>query len=140
MIYALAGLFMWSFLAATVLPLSSEIPLVAYVQSYEQIAAPVIVATLGNYLGSCTTYWLARKGTGAFDKTRDLQESDTKAARLLRRLGQPVLLLSWVPIIGDALVALAGGMKMNFKMFSLWTATGKLLRYVVVAWGASAFS
>lgn len=138
MIYALAGLFMWSFLAATVLPLSSEIPLVAYVQSYQQIAAPVIVATLGNYLGSCTTYWLARRAAGAFDKTRELQESQTKAARLLRRFGQPALLLSWVPIFGDALVALAGGVKMDFKMFSLWTAIGKLLRYAAVAWAASA--
>ena len=59
MIYALAALFMWSFLAATVLPLSSEIPLVAYVKGYEQVFVPVIIATLGNYLGSCTTYLLA---------------------------------------------------------------------------------
>ncbi len=138
MIYALAGLFMWSFLAATVLPLSSEIPLVAYVKSYGQVAVPVIVATIGNYLGSCTTYWLARKGASAFGKTSELQESDTKSARLLRRFGQPVLLLSWVPIIGDALVALAGGLKMDFKMFSLWTAIGKLLRYAAVGLAASA--
>jgi len=140
MIYALAGLFVWSFLAATIVPLSSEIPLVAYVQSYEQIAAPVIVATLGNYLGSCTTYWLARRAAGAFGKTRELRESQTKAARLLRRFGQPVLLLSWVPIIGDAIVALAGGLKMDFKLFSLWTGIGKLLRYAAVAWAASALN
>ena len=137
MIYALGGLFVWSFLAATILPLSSEIPLVAYVRGYDQLVAPVIVATIGNYLGSCTTYWLARRAASAFDKTRELQESDTKAARLLRRFGQPALLLSWVPIIGDALVALAGGVKMNFKMFSRWTATGKLLRYAAVAWAAN---
>lgn len=128
---------MWSFLAATILPLSSEIPLAVYVQNYGQIVAPVIVATLGNYLGSCTTYWLARRSVGAFNKTRELQESDTKAARLLRRFGQPALLLSWVPIVGDAIVALAGGLKMDFKMFSLWTATGKFLRYAAVGWAAS---
>ncbi len=139
MLYALAGLFLWSFLAATVLPLSSEIPLAVYVQNYGQIAVPVIVATLGNYLGACTTYWLARKSAGAFGKTRELQESETKAARLLRRFGQPALLLSWVPIVGDAIVALAGGLKMDFKMFSLWTATGKLLRYAAVGWAASTF-
>jgi hypothetical protein len=84
------------------------------------------------------TYWLARKGAGAFDKTRELQESNSKAARLLRRFGQPSLLFSWLPIIGDALVALAGGVKMDFKMFSLWTVIGKLLRYAAVAWAASA--
>ncbi len=138
MIYALAGLFMWSFLAATILPLSSEIPLVAYVQSYEQLFAPVLVATLGNYLGSCTTYLLARRAANTFGKTRELQESQTKAARLFRRFGQPALLLSWVPLIGDAIVALAGGLKMDFKWFSLWTAAGKLLRYAAVGWAASA--
>lgn len=137
MLYALAGLFMWSFLAATVLPLSSEIPLAVYVQNYGQIAVPVIVATFGNYLGACTTYWLARKSAGAFGKTRELQESETKAARLLRRFGQPSLLLSWVPIVGDAIVALAGGLKMDFRMFSVWTAAGKLLRYAAVGWAAS---
>ena len=130
---------MWSFLAATILPLSSEIPLAVYVQNYGQIAVPVIIATIGNYLGSCTTYWMARRAAGAFGRTRELQESESKSARLLRRFGQPVLLLSWVPIIGDALVALAGGVRMNFKMFSLWTATGKLLRYVAIGWAASTF-
>lgn len=140
MIYALVGLFMWSFLAATVLPLSSEIPLAVYVQNYGQIAVPVIVATIGNYLGACTTYWLARRAAGAFGKTRELQESETKAALLLRRFGQPVLLLSWVPILGDAIVALAGGLKMEFRMFSVWTAAGKLLRYTAVGWAASTFN
>jgi membrane protein YqaA with SNARE-associated domain len=81
----------------------------------------------------------ARKSVGAFDKNRELQKSDTKAARLFRRFGQPALLLSWLPIIGAALVILAGGLKMDFKTFSIWTVCGKLLRYFVVAWGASAF-
>lgn len=137
MLYALVGLFIWSFLAATVLPLSSEIPLAVYVQNYGQIAVPVIVATIGNYLGACTTYWLARRAVGAFGKTRELQESETKAARLLRRFGQPALLLSWVPVLGDAIVALSGGLKMDFRMFSVWTTVGKLLRYAAVGWAAS---
>ncbi len=50
---------MWSFLAATILPLSSEVPLIVYVRSYNQFVLPVAVATLGNYLGSCTTCHLA---------------------------------------------------------------------------------
>lgn len=140
MMLALGGLFLWSFLAATVLPLSSEVPLIVYVRSYNQFLLPVAVASIGNYLGSCTTYWLARRAAGAFGKTQELQQSQTRAARLLRRFGQPALLLSWVPIIGDAIVALAGGLKMSFKWFSLWTALGKLLRYAAVAWSASALS
>jgi len=42
--------------------------------------------------------------------------------------GQPALWLSRVPIIGDAMIALVGGLMMDFKIFSLWTAAGKLLR------------
>lgn len=137
MIFALASLFLWSFLAATVLPLGSEVPLVVYVRGYNQIALPVVIATTGNYLGSCTTYWLARRAAGTFGKTEPSQQSQTRAARLLWRFGQPALLLSWVPIIGDVMVAVAGATRMPFLAFSTWTATGKLLRYVAVAWAAA---
>ena len=138
MIFALASLFLWSFLAATILPLGSEVPLVAYVRGYNQIALPVVISTIGNYLGSCTTYWLARRAAGAFNKTQELRRSQTRAARLLRRFGQPALLLSWVPFIGDALVALAGAVRLPFGVFSLWVTVGKGLRYAVVAWAAGA--
>ena len=134
-----AGLFAWSFLAATVLPLGSEAALIAIVRTEEQVLVPVIVATTGNYLGACTTYWVGRRAAQALGKGQPEGEpSDARAARLLRRYGQPVLLLSWVPLIGDALVALAGGMRVPFLKFSFWTVLGKAARYVVVAWAASA--
>ncbi len=128
---------MWSFLAATILPLSSEVPLLVYVRSYNQFLLPVAVATVGNYLGSCTTYWLARRATQQFARTREMAKSEQRAARLLRRFGQPALLLSWVPVIGDVMVALAGAMRVPFARFSLWVALGKTARYVAVAWAAA---
>jgi len=114
------------------------VPLALYVREYNQLIVPVLVATVGNYLGSCTTYWLARRAANLFGSTQVLQESDSRAARLIRRFGQPALLLSWVPVIGDAIVALAGGLKMGFVGFSIWTALGKVLRYIAVAWAAAA--
>jgi membrane protein YqaA with SNARE-associated domain len=139
MIFALAALFMWSFLAATILPLGSEAPLVVYVRSYGQVAVPVLVATAGNYLGACTTYWLGRRAAQALGGGRGAAEPpDTRSAKLLRRFGPPALLLSWVPILGDALVALAGAVRMPFGAFSLWAAAGKALRYAAVAWAAAA--
>lgn len=138
MLIALLTLFAWSFLAATVLPLSSEAPLVVYVRAYGQVALPVLVATVGNYLGACTTYWLARRTAQALGRGQEAADSQTRSARLMRRFGQPVLLLSWVPILGDALVALAGAMRLPFVAFSLWVATGKGLRYLAVVWAASA--
>ncbi len=138
MLIALLTLFFWSFLAATVLPLSSEAPLLVYVRSYEQVMIPVIVATLGNYLGACTTYWIGHRTAQALNSGYEAAENHTRSARLLRRFGQPVLLLSWVPILGDALVALAGAMRLPFRVFSFWVVIGKSVRYLVVAWAASA--
>ena len=138
MLLALGALFMWSFLAATVLPLGSEGPLVVYVRSYGQFVVPVLVATAGNYLGACTTYWLGGRAARALGKGREAAAGDSRSARLLRRFGPPALLLSWVPLLGDALVALAGAVRMPFGAFSLWTAAGKALRYAAVAWAASA--
>ncbi len=71
-------------------------------------------------------------------KTYDVLVRFDDAARLLRRFGQPALLLSWVPVIGDVMVALAGAMRVPFTRFSLWVALGKAARYVAVAWAASA--
>ncbi len=135
---AYAGLFGWSFLAATLLPLSSEAPLALLVRSHNQIVLPVLVATLGNYLGACTTYWLGRRAAQALGKSEAKQREDSRAARLLKRFGQPALLLSWVPVIGDAMVALAGAMRVPFGSFSVWVALGKAARYAAVAWAVSA--
>lgn len=135
---AYAGLFLWSFLAATLLPIGSELVLVALVRAEERMFLPVLVATLGNYLGACTTYWIARRAVQAFGKDEQEAAQQTRASRLLRRYGQPVLLFSWVPIVGDALVVVAGGMGMPFIRFSLWTAFGKAARYAAVAWAAQA--
>lgn len=136
---AYGGLFVWSFLAATVLPLSSEVPLVVLVRARQQIVFPVLVATAGNYLGACTTYWLGRWAAKAVGERRAAKtNTNERAARLLKRYGQPALLLSWVPLIGDAMVALAGAMRLPFGAFSLWVALGKALRYSAVAWAAHA--
>ena len=92
----------------------------------------IAVATAGNFLGACTTYWLARATlprllANAKPRTRH-------ALALVRRHGPPVLLLSWVPLIGDALVAVAGAAGVRVVPFAAWTLLGKALRYIVVAW------
>ncbi|MCA1614761.1 MAG: DedA family protein [Acidobacteria bacterium] len=131
-----AALFAWSFLAATVLPLSSEVPLAALVRAQGQIAAPVLVATAGNYLGACTTYWLGRRAARGLGGGEGHVEN-SRAGRLLARYGGPALLLSWVPVLGDALVAGAGAVGVRFLGFSAWVVPGKGLRYLAVAWAAA---
>ena len=58
---------------------------------------------------------------------------DRRAARYVQQYGQPILVLSWVPLLGDALVAAAGAARMPFAGFSFWVAVGKALRYLAVA-------
>lgn len=135
---AYGGLFLWSFLAATLLPLGSEVALVALVRTEEHLLAPVLVATAGNYLGACTTYWIGRRAAQALTKKHDDMEKESRAARLLSRYGQLALLLSWVPLIGDAIVALAGAARIPFMPFTFWIVIGKAARYAAVAWAASA--
>ncbi|HEX6291646.1 MAG TPA: VTT domain-containing protein [Herpetosiphonaceae bacterium] len=135
---AYAGLFLWSFLASTILPLSSEAPLAILVRTYQHISAPVLVATTGNYLGACTTYWIAARAARVLGSNQPQHTSRERAARLLRRYGAPALLLSWVPILGDGLVVLAGALGVPLKPFSLWVILGKALRYLAVAWLAAA--
>lgn len=129
----LAALFFWSFLAATVLPLGSEPALAAVVARGEGLLLAVSVATLGNYLGACTTYALAA-GVSRRLENRVATARTERAAALVRRYGAPALLLSWVPLLGDAIVAAAGLARMSFGPFSAWTIVGKAGRYAAVAW------
>lgn len=131
-------LFGWSFLSATVVPIGSEAALIVLVRQGYSIAWLVFVATLGNYLGSCTTYWIGRTAARALSRKRTSPLFD-RASHLITKYGAPALALSWVPLIGDAIVAAAGAAQMRFGVFSLWTVTGKLLRYVAIAWGAAAW-
>ena len=124
-------LFSWSFASATILPLSSEIPLVFAVRRAGGWPVPVLVATVGNYLGACTTYWLARKAMDAIDHPPLRLQ---RAATVVARYGAPALALSWVPIIGDAIVAVAGAAHVRFVPFSVWTLAGKAARYAVIGW------
>ncbi len=127
---SLLVLFAWSFAAATILPASSEVPLAIVVTASDDWLWPVVVATAGNYLGACTTYWMARLATDAGTPPSSKMR---RAAAILARYGAPALLLSWVPLIGDALVLLAGAAHTPFWTFSTWTVLGKGARYVVVA-------
>ena len=128
-----AVLFAWSFLAATILPLGSEVPFAVVVHRQQGLLYPVLVATAGNSMGAFTTYWLGRRAADMADERKRVSPRARRAADLLRRYGQPAVFFSWVPIIGDALVAAAGAAGMPMRPFALWMVSGKALRYVVLA-------
>lgn len=125
------GMFVASFLSATLLPGGSEVVLFALIKLHPEALWPALaLATLGNTLGGMSSYacgrWLPhwRK----FDAWPWHQR--------LQRWGSPLLLLSWVPLIGDALCVAAGWLRLNGLGCALFMALGKAARYALVAQGA----
>lgn len=137
-VLALAGLFFWSFLAATIVPIGSEPALVAIVRSSGEIALPVAIATAGNVLGAATTWWIGKRLGTALEAKRPPSSWDARARRMFERWGQPSLLLAWLPLVGDAIVLVAGAAGVKAGPFLVWVTIGKAARYIAVALGANA--
>jgi membrane protein YqaA with SNARE-associated domain len=94
------------------------------------------VATVGNYLGACTSYAIGIYG-GNFLIQKVLRISAPereRAEHFFARYGSWSLLLSWLPVIGDPLCLAGGLLKISFVRFSALVAAGKLARYATVAW------
>ena len=134
--YGYPALFALSFLASTLIPLGSEWLLVAMlIQRHDPFLA-VTVATVGNYLGACTSYAIGIYG-GDFLIKKLLRIGDAERGRaedFFERYGSWSLLLSWVPIIGDPLCLVGGILKVPFSRFSILVGSGKAVRYAAVAW------
>ncbi|MBS1155068.1 MAG: hypothetical protein H6R07_992 [Proteobacteria bacterium] len=121
----LAGLFGSAFVSATILPGNSEAALLALLHFQPQtVVAAVVVATLGNVLGGLTTVWLGWRLPAA---------PEGRAVRLARRFGPASLLLSWVPLVGDALCGVAGWLRWPWLPVILWITLGKAARYALLA-------
>lgn len=131
--WGLAGLFLSAFLAATLLPGGSEAVLFALIRYHpEQAAAAFVLATLGNTAGGMVTYWMAR----VLPEPKDDSPKRHRHLDFARHWGAPVLLLAWVPLIGDALCAAAGWLRLPALPSALWMALGKAARYAAIIAGA----
>lgn len=135
-LYAYLGLFAAAFGAATLLPLQSEALLVALLLGAAQPAwMLVLVASLGNVLGSLVNWWLGRyleryRGRRWFPVSEQRLQ---QAQRWYGRYGRWSLLLSWLPVIGDPLTLVAGIMREPLWRFTLIVTLAKTLRYTVLA-------
>jgi membrane protein YqaA with SNARE-associated domain len=129
------ALFLLSFLAATVLPLGSEWLLGAMLFEGFSPLPVVATATVGNYLGACTTYLIGIYGAPfLIEKILRIEESSQrKAEYYFRRYGSWTLLFSWLPIIGDPLCLVGGLLRVPFSRFSTLVIIGKLTRYAGIA-------
>lgn len=126
---------MAAFAAATLLPAQSEAVLVGLLLSEKfSVAILLLVATLGNVLGSLVN-WLLGRSIERLRHKRWFPASPQqlqKAQRSYQRYGRWSLLLSWVPIIGDPLTLVAGVMREPLWSFVLIVALAKTVRYLMV--------
>ncbi|MBT0586952.1 YqaA family protein [Alteromonas oceanisediminis] len=127
---------MAAFLAATVLPLSSELVLSLTLLSGFSPLAVVAIATAGNVLGAMVNYWLGyRCGEPLAKRVLRMNDDDLERARArFARHGRIALCLAWVPIIGDPITVVAGVLKIRFSVFVVLVGLTKLLRYIVLSY------
>jgi membrane protein YqaA with SNARE-associated domain len=123
------GLFVASFLAATLLPGGSEAALFGVLKLDPGLLwAALAVATIGNTLGGLTSYFIGRSIP---------QHRTLKGLERVRRHGAAILLLSWLPIVGDPMCVAAGLLRLNPWLSAAFIATGKFGRYLAVAFLAT---
>lgn len=135
--YSYLSLFISAFLAATLLPVSSEILLATLLKTTHSSAVLLfIAATLGNTLGSCVNWYLGRYLERFKDKKwfPVSEQQLNRARQAFNRYGYYSLLLSWVPIIGDPLTVIAGFLRMPFLLFVLIVLIAKSTRYAFIIW------
>lgn len=136
-IWPYGTLFVAAFAAATILPAQSEALLAGLIAAgRHDLPLLLLVATIGNTLGSMVNWGLGRwiesfRGRRWFPVSKARLE---QAERWYRRWGLWSLLLSWAPIVGDALTLAAGMLRANFIAFTALVLIAKGGRYLVVAW------
>ncbi|KRO87505.1 MAG: hypothetical protein ABR90_06705 [Cryomorphaceae bacterium BACL29 MAG-121220-bin8] len=139
------GLFISSFLGATVIPLSSEVVLSVMIINGYDLNLSIIIATIGNWLGGLSSYYLGRLGNWNFLE-KYFRIKKEKIARFKYRIdkwGSSLAFLCCLPLIGDPLAVSLGFFRINFIKVSIWMFIGKLVKYIlwtaVTIWGISIF-
>jgi len=128
------GLFAASFLAATIVPFSSEVVLVGlYLEGFDPFFL-VLVASLGNWLGGMTSYLLGLLGKEDWlvkffgvKKEKVLGFSGS-----VKKYGYYSALLCWLPVVGDVIAVALGFFRVKVVPVAVFMLIGKMLRYIVL--------
>ena len=137
------GLFIASFLGATIIPFSSELVLSLLIIKGYDFNLSLLVATTGNWLGGLSSYFLGRLGKWSILEKyfRLKKEKIVKFKTNIDKWGSLLAFFCWLPIIGDPIAVGLGFFRTNYLLVALWMFMGKLIRYIVWAfvtyWGVS---
>ena len=128
------GLFLSSFLSATLIPLSPEIVLSFLIVKGFNLPLSIFVATMGNWFASILTYSIGRIGDWKkIEKYFKIkQEKVLSFKNKIDKYGSFIAFFSWMPFLGDILALSLGFFKVNFTKVSIWMLIGKTLRFILV--------
>ena len=130
--YGLSTVFVVSFISATLLPLGSEPAVFGLIKLNPELFWPaILVATVGNTLGGAVSWAMGLASHKVVDKYRH-SSTHLRALDWLERIGPKACLLSWLPVVGDPLCAIAGWLKLPFWPCVAYMAIGKFARYVTM--------
>lgn len=146
----LSTVFVVALVSATLLPLGSEPVVAALVSANPDLFWPAIfVATAGNTLGGAISWWMGLAANQAWRQAKKLRQHGEPVPQSmhhksrwnriahywLRKYGAKACLLSWLPVVGDPLCAVAGWVRLPFWPCVAYMAVGKFLRYTLMTAG-----
>lgn len=144
--YGLIGLFAASFLAATVVPLSSEFALTGVLLAGVNPFYAFFVATAGNWLGGITSYYIGYLGRwDLIEKWFGVKEESLfKQKEKIQKYGSLIAFFTWLPIIGDLFAIGLGFYRIDFVKSSIFMLLGRSMRFagwvlLFVLYGERAF-
>jgi membrane protein YqaA with SNARE-associated domain len=134
------GLFLVTFFAATILPFSSEVVVVAFLMAGFNALSVCLIASVGNSIGSIANYEIGRLGNPSWFKKLGIKEAKLNRWQLkVNQYGHWMGLVAWIPFIGDVISLALGYFRAKRYQSYLWMSVGKFLRYGVLVLSFSFF-
>jgi membrane protein YqaA with SNARE-associated domain len=143
--YGYIGLFIISFIAATLIAAPSDVLAAIMPQmGYDPVNVFLVAASAG-ILGNLLNYYIGRYGYTFFltrffkanpeKQTRRTDRWLNHAENFYERYGVWTLLLSGTPFIGDPLTTVAGAFRVNLFIFIVLVMIGKIIKFTIMLGG-----
>lgn len=129
----LLGLFIGTFLAATILPFSSDALYIAVLAATKDPIGCLAVGTVGNWLGSVVTYWIGWIGRWEWIEKWFMVKRETLEKQKVKidKYGVWLALLAWIPIIGDVIAIALGFYRTRPWATMFLLLVGKFARFLL---------
>jgi membrane protein YqaA with SNARE-associated domain len=131
--YGLSTVFVVALVSATLLPMGSEPAVFGLIKLSPDLFWPaILVATAGNTIGGAISWWMGYGAERAYERVKHHKPHEVRVLKWLERFGPKACLLSWLPVVGDPLCAVAGWLQLPFWPCVAYMAVGKFARYLTM--------